>query len=319
MGLAPLSTVGVKMEFNRAMHELIPTVASIYESWLTDSKALHKEAAEVFPDEKITCHKGCGTCCHFPLITVTAGEAFVLLIKLLASGETLENLHAKLTAYTERYFSAAKQLGSLPFSNEKQRAFVNQKLACPFLDTDNSACGIYPIRPLICDSYHSTSDVSLCTKKQKHGMFDTVVARGEEAIEELRHLERSLFGRSALGHLPLLLAALCTKEGMESFLQEVKVTETEPPDLIVHLDPAVTAEDVEFDSLKPADQHLASTNEAPDLNHQQHMADFDLFVELMNASGYAMSKSDIADLIAAQEDMENTRFTKGTQIHTQKN
>ena len=226
----------------------------------------------------IQCTKGCGACCHFPLISATAGEAFVVLVKLLGAGETPSSLSERLSPYAERYFQFANRQGGLPFTQDRQGAFLAEKLPCPFLvktDSDWAGhCGIYKARPNICESYHSTDHPSLCAKKLPHGMIDSLLERTDETVAEIRHAERSVFGRSALGHFPLLLLSLLTNAGLQAFLKET--------DLVAEAD-------------EQGNEDWATA---------QHMADFDLFVELMESIGYSISTNDIQNLIEAQKEAE---------------
>ena len=267
------------MEFTEALETLLPLVDDIYDRWLLDATQLREGLAKTHAESPVTCAKGCGACCHFAVIPATAGEAFVLLARLLAAGDTLDTLHARFHAYAKSYFSACQKWGGLPFSDDRQSLFLKEKLPCPLLVTEGyhtpfgGHCGVFEARPLICDYFHSLDSPSLCAQKKPHASFSRVVERGEAAIEEVRGLERGVFGRSALGHLPLLLAALCTREGLTLFLEEYELNE---------------------------EQEAAGEN-------GQHEADFELYTGLLAASGHTLTQDDLHNLIAAQEGLSAQR------------
>lgn len=280
------------MDFAEALGALVPFVDDVYDRWEQDAKQLGESARALHPEVRVTCAKGCGACCHFPIVPVTAGEAFVLLGRLLASGRELSELAATFSSYARAYFAFCARDGGLPFTDARQRRFLAERLPCPlFVKTASDAraaegasdlppasslaghCGVFPIRPLICDYFHSTEDPALCAAKAPHGSFARVVDRGEAAVEEIRTYERGLFGRSAIGHLPLLLAALCTHEGLSLFLEERE--------------------------LSPEQEEAGEDG--------QHEADFELFLGLLAAAGYRATPEDLHDLVAAQEEISRRR------------
>ncbi|NBO37214.1 hypothetical protein EBU99_01380 [bacterium] len=220
---------------------------------------------------RVTCTKGCGACCHFPIIPATGGEAFVLLARLLAEGRTLEELHSQFMTYARRYLEHAQRNQSLPLTDDQQRKFLHEKLPCPlFVATADIGpmggyCGVYAYRPLICDFFHSLESPELCLLKKPHASFSDVSERGHEAIDEVRAIERELFGRSVLGHLPLLMAALLTDSGMKSFLTRVEID--------------------------------------PNEENAQDIADFGLYVELISCLGYGWGDAEWASLAIAQAEM----------------
>jgi Fe-S-cluster containining protein len=269
------------MEFSEALQTLLPLMDDVYDRWLLDARQLQEGLAKSHPESKVTCAKGCGACCHFAVVPVTAGEAFVLLARLLASGETITELSTRFSMYAESYFKTCEKWGGLPFTEDRQSQFLTQKIPCPLLVTEPYAssgglgghCGVFASRPLICDYYHSLESPSLCAAKKPHASFSNVFERGESAIEEVRAFERSIFGRSAIGHLPLLLAALCTAKGMALFLEPYQLSS----------------------------QQLAAGADG------QHEADFELFDGLLEAAGYQLKAADLHNLIEAQEALSGSR------------
>jgi Fe-S-cluster containining protein len=259
------------MNFVKALECLLPVVDSVYERWVADRDALSARHAAHPEAPRITCTKGCGACCHFPVIPATAGEAFIVLARLLAEGQSLEELRAKCIPYASRYLEHARRRGSLPLTDEQQHIFLNEKLPCPlFVSTPATGplgghCGIFNARPLICDFYHSLETPELCLLKKPHASFADVVERGHQALDDIRSEERKIFGRSTLGHLPLLLAALLTEDGMNAFLKVVEPSEGE--------------------------------------ENSQDIEDFSLYMELIACLGYQWGEGEWDALAKAQSEM----------------
>lgn len=223
---------------------------------------------------KISCYKGCGACCHYAVISSSSIEAFVLLTGWLSKGSSLEQIHDACMAYTSRFQSALTQIGHFPFSHKARLAFMAEKLPCPAFRPSPQAlapraghCGVYGARPVICSQFHSTSDPQLCEQLKPHRTIKEFFDSGETVAHDLRLFERHHFGKSALGHLPLILAALTTQDGMNAFLR--------------------------IDPLKQPteDEPLA-----------QDMADFHFYAELLRCVGIELSERDFADLERAQEE-----------------
>lgn len=259
------------MNFAEALERLLPVIDDVYERWSQDRQQLVENHARHPESPKITCTKGCGACCHYAIIPATAGEAFVLLARLLADGHSVEDLHAKFMPYARRYLERAQRDKSLPMTDEQQRLFLNEKLPCPlFVPTPETGplgghCGVFQIRPQICDFFHSLESPQLCLLKKPHGSFADISERGHESLEEIRTSERTIFGRSALGHLPLLVAALLTQEGLNLFLTVVE------PDSSVE-----NAQDIE---------------------------DFSLYIGLLGCLGYFWGDGDWESLAKAQAEV----------------
>ncbi|MEY4065279.1 MAG: hypothetical protein RIR26_1487 [Pseudomonadota bacterium] len=259
------------MNFVDALACLLPVVDGVHARWTADRDALFDQNLRHPESPKVSCAKGCGACCHFPIIPATAGEAFVVLAKLLAEDKPLEELQKQFLAYARRYLEHSRRAGSLPLTDEQQRLFLREKLPCPlFTATPTTGalgghCGIFSSRPLICDYFHSLEAPELCLQKQPHASFSNIMERGEGAIDEIRSAERELFGRSALGHFPLLMAALLTDTGMKTFL-----------------------------TVERAD---------PNEENSQDYLDFGLYLELLRCLGYEWQEGEWTSLAKAQSEV----------------
>ncbi|KAB8030836.1 YkgJ family cysteine cluster protein [Fluviispira multicolorata] len=261
------------MDYKTAITQLIPFIDNIYTEYDEASKISLKEFQIDFSNEKITCQKGCGACCHFPIIPVTAGEAFVLLNKLLATGYDLNSLAEMLFKYKDEYFKFTKKNGKLPITNSDQKLFLKENIPCPFLLKKDSSihsgsCGIFDFRPLICDFYNSIDSPKLCELKLEHRSIESIASNGSVAQDKIREFERNLFGRSSIGHLPLLLASFCTQNGLNSFLTIKKLTADELSE-----------------------------------EYAQELNDFSLYHELLSSIDYILTEKDILAIEEAQSDL----------------
>lgn len=261
------------MDYSEAIQYLIPFVIEQYNFHDKENKKMTSKFLNDHPNEKISCVKGCGACCHFPLVPITAGEAFVLLNRLLAEGFELKALAEKLFAYVKKYFKFSKDNGKLPFLNSDQKKFLTKHLPCPFYVKESGSvfsghCEIFNMRPLICEFYNSIDSPKLCEQKLSHRSIEQVIKKGSITQDTLREFERKIFGRSTIGHLPLLLASLCTKEGLKHFLTEKHLSELELQK-----------------------------------EYAQEIHDFSLYVEMLDSIGYELGENDLTALEQAQSEM----------------
>lgn len=263
---------------DESINNLMTRVHFLYGQWRPVANVLYESLAE--NHLVVSCQKGCGACCHFPLITAASVEAFVLYHELREACPCSDSFHDSLRNYTNAYFALAREYGSLPFTNEQQRLFFAHNLPCPFFLTDNSLssfgghCAIHPSRPVICDSFHSLDTPQLCARKQPHRTAEILIGAGEEALRQIRDIEYEILGRSTLGHLPIFLAAFATPEGQTLYRRGV-----------CH-DGSNSGQEEEYHS----DDYLAAQ-------------DFQLFAELLAAAGYVIGEADIASLLLAQQEV----------------
>jgi Fe-S-cluster containining protein len=118
---------------------------------------------------KVSCRKGCSTCCRSQPVPVTPAEAYALLLLVEAMPEPRRGDVRQRFADRVRRLSDAGLLDVFlrrtPVTTREQaREFAEHYfrlgLACPFLEDD--ACSIYPDRPLVCRQYLVTSPAELC-------------------------------------------------------------------------------------------------------------------------------------------------------------
>lgn len=257
------------MNFALMLEQLLPVVDDIYDRWTADARALNNALpAEI----KITCFKGCGACCHFPVVPVTMGEAFILFNHLLAAGYSTTRLQAMfISGYSNRYFDFARKVESLPFDATRVRLFMKEALPCPLFERTptqenplSGHCTAFSVRPLICDYFHSTDSPELCFRHKPHGTLTHIIQRGIDAVDELRAFERKHFGWSVLIHLPLALAVLCTQAGLD-FVTSHRIQALESED-------------------------------------EQSLYEFQLFAKMMSFLGYKLGESDLKSLQIAQDE-----------------
>lgn len=266
------------MDYKTAIEKLIPLILNKYEKFQVEAAQSVTSFTKKFPTEKIACTKGCGACCHFPLIPVTMGEAFTLLNRLLAEGYDLQVLAQKLFDYSNEYFAFAKDNGALPFKDADQKKFLKLHKPCPFFVKEDGNqfsghCGIFEMRPLICEFFNSLDSPQKCQLKLPHRSLETTNEIGSNLQDEIREHERKFLGRSTLGHLPILLAALCTQEGLTAFLTEKYLTE---------------------EDLK--EEYAEAIN------------DFSLYIDSLASLGYQITEKDIIALEEAQSEIIKNCF-----------
>ncbi len=255
-----------ELSFTEAVQVCVPFVHDIHSRW----KVKHSEIAET--QKAHSCQKGCGACCHYGLISSSSLEAFFVLTHCLGSGQTLSGLHEASMTYVENFKLACSEWGHLPFAKASRLAFLKKKVPCPlFVSTPlpdqpySGHCGVYEARPVICGQFHSTEAPKKCEELEPHGTESAVIDLGEVAGHTLREFERAQFGKSALGHLPLIFAALTTEDGLKAFLRR-----DEPA--------------------KPSDADP----------HAQETLDFFFYAELLGCLGISLGEADFADLERAQ-------------------
>jgi hypothetical protein len=231
----------------------------------------------------VTCFKGCGACCHYGLISSSSLEAFALFVRLLGSGFSLQVLADHCGKYVEKFKAVTQELGNLPFSQSSRRSFMKAKLPCPLFVSESAIepnklpysssyaghCGAHSIRPLICSQFNSTESPKKCFDVQAHQTNTSQIQTGELAAEQLRLFEQHHFGKSALGHLPLLLASMTTKEGLNMFLRK--------------------------------DKRKENCEEDP---YAESTQDFYFYVELLSSLGIQLGEKDYLDLEKAQSEEE---------------
>jgi Fe-S-cluster containining protein len=262
------------MEYSLAVQKFIPFVLELYEKQKTEIEQNTTQFTQKYPNEAKSCKKGCGACCHFAMIPVTISEAFVLLNQLIVEGQNLKELSEQLFSYVAKYFKIANKIGNLPITEKDQKNFLAEALPCPFFrqeapnQTMVGHCGVFEIQPSICIFYHSIDSPALCAQKKPHRTIEAVMQQGFNMQNELQNFERKILGRSALGHMPLLLAALCTTDGLNTFLQEKP--------------------------LSAAELHQ---------EYAQELHDFTFYAELLGAIGYTLTERDILALSQAQKEI----------------
>jgi Fe-S-cluster containining protein len=119
--------------------------------------------------EKVTCSKGCSTCCRAQPVPVAPVEA-VALAKVVESmpaarrDEVKRKFAENVKRLEEAGLADTFRRRDPHLTNEQARDIAKRYFAlglvCPFLEDD--ACGIYADRPFVCRQYLVTSDPELC-------------------------------------------------------------------------------------------------------------------------------------------------------------
>ena len=125
--------------------------------------ALEKAIAEdeSKPHAKFACGAGCSQCCY-QAVTCTEAEFLEIArhIDSLPKKERsrLMNLAHERSKEVQKHLEETSIAGTIATSVEEVKfinSFTDYK-PCPFLQADGR-CGIYPVRPIDCRTFHSTS------------------------------------------------------------------------------------------------------------------------------------------------------------------
>jgi Fe-S-cluster containining protein len=118
----------------------------------------------------VSCARGCSACCRIQPVPVTPAEAYGLLqlvedLPEPKRGRVLSRFadrQARLaSAGLADAYLEGQRAGSEEQAKANAKAYLNLRLACPFLEDDDS-CGIYKDRPFVCREYWVTSEKELC-------------------------------------------------------------------------------------------------------------------------------------------------------------
>jgi Fe-S-cluster containining protein len=190
------------------------------ETWLPFLHALASKAALSAEEEaeragkRVSCKKGCGTCCR-QLVGISFVEARALA-KLVADmpeprqteirrrfAEALGRVAG--SGVLGRDFSIGQAFDESPLiETEQQRlgaAWFGLGIACPFLE--NESCSIHDSRPLVCREYQVTSPSDVCSRLYREPV---------ERVEMSVHLGQSLARATAkiaavsVAMIPLVMA-----------------------------------------------------------------------------------------------------------------
>lgn len=118
----------------------------------------------------VSCARGCSACCRIQPVPVTPAEAYRLLrlaenLPEPERGRILSRFADRQARLMSAGLAAAYLEGRRAGSEEQARAnanaYLDLRLACPFLEDDDS-CGIYNERPFVCREYSVTSKKEFC-------------------------------------------------------------------------------------------------------------------------------------------------------------
>ncbi|SLM29431.1 conserved hypothetical protein [Desulfamplus magnetovallimortis] len=122
-----------------------------------------KQVHESTSGSNIACKAGCSLCCH-SRIRLTPVEALWIFswIETNFSSDELKRLHNRIQSNI--YLTHGKNLAN--------RVKIKNRTPCIFLD--HNKCMIYPVRPMICRSWHSF-DLASCQKAFQTGNPDAEI------------------------------------------------------------------------------------------------------------------------------------------------
>ncbi|HVK09042.1 MAG TPA: YkgJ family cysteine cluster protein [Gemmataceae bacterium] len=146
------------------LDEVLPVLRAA-DNAVIDRAVARVEAA----GERVSCAKGCATCCKAQPVPVTPPEAYALARLVEAMPEPRRSrVQAAFAANIDRLREAGLYeplMDRDPAMTREQARDLGDRyfqlgLWCPFLEDD--ACGIYTERPFVCRQYLVTSPVPLC-------------------------------------------------------------------------------------------------------------------------------------------------------------
>jgi Fe-S-cluster containining protein len=148
----------------RRLDEMLPFLREL------DNRAidLAVQRTEAF-GEKVSCQRGCSTCCRAQPVPVTPVEANALrrLVEALPEPRRSEVRRRfadrvqrlRDAGLADHFLSRDPEL-TAEAAREIGMRYFRLGLVCPFLEDD--ACGIYAERPFVCRQYLVTSPAELC-------------------------------------------------------------------------------------------------------------------------------------------------------------
>jgi Fe-S-cluster containining protein len=126
----------------------------------------------------IACHAGCSACCE-QLVMIYAGEA-ELIAEWLRAPEQADIKRAFLDAYPqwwERLGDSIDNIIALTDARDSARQFAalvahwRRRVLCAF--NRDGLCTIYPVRPVLCRSYHALDTSENCRPSDDTGSAAT--------------------------------------------------------------------------------------------------------------------------------------------------
>ncbi len=139
-----------------------PLLTNVNLTTLTVHNLVDKEMSKL---DKV-CRKGCYTCCHQIVDTLTWEEPRILdFISANFDRKQRRQLSRNLTKWFEAFNLCTPEANTqnpLNFQNimDVQYQFREKRIACPFLM--NAECAIYPVRPLVCRVHYQKTAQSDC-------------------------------------------------------------------------------------------------------------------------------------------------------------
>ncbi len=187
----------------------------------------------------ISCHKGCGHCCHL-LIEITWEEAVHLANWVLEQPEDTKD-------YYINKIKTASILRKRFFKNSKEGQFLRQptrssketpdKLAhkffygkvkrpCPFLK--DSVCQAYSVRPTACRLHLVTSPSQQCARRPEFGNGIEIPKEALQARENVESLLEDYDTDGRWGEMCIMIDAVLTEKAEKYIKQEKQYIDIKP-------------------------------------------------------------------------------------------
>lgn len=149
--------------------------------------------------ERVSCTKGCSTCCS-QHISASAAHAIAVvdflyekehvLTRFLNNYKSWQERAGKLSEEIDTAYNAAidprHTLISGAAGKALSRRYFEQRIPCPFLV--DSACSIYKVRPICCSAHHAVTPKEWCDPADAHEIQTYEAVPGENDLQELTAL-----------------------------------------------------------------------------------------------------------------------------------
>jgi hypothetical protein len=149
-----------------------------------------------FLEEKVSCTKGCSTCC-FQHISAPAAHSIAVVDFLYEEEPVLTqflnnyqpwkekagDLSEEIDAAYNEAIDPLRTLNSGASGEALSRYYYKQRISCPFLV--DSACSIYEVRPICCSAHRAVTPKEWCDPADTHDVHTYNAVPGGRDLQEL--------------------------------------------------------------------------------------------------------------------------------------
>jgi Fe-S-cluster containining protein len=171
-----------------------------------DAGIAERDAQIAREGKVIACRRGCAGCCEEPIMVYRPEAARIALwLEQPDNAETRDYFRTSYPAWRARVGDTLSRLSATFVTNpdgyrEAHIAAWNRGVPCPFLR--DSACTIYPVRPIVCRTGHALDTAEFCNgaatasaTRATYVPLDKFVARARGLLAVTHHAARGPKGR----------------------------------------------------------------------------------------------------------------------------